>query len=117
MKKILEVLKNGQIDFRFDTDFDPKKDEAKIPEITAGMAATMITKLWGGKELGVLAMIRCLAIADLAVSVNREEMVRFLDEESRRLAEAMEEARREMVRQGAIIQIFPPGVNPSKSPS
>lgn len=36
----------------------------------------MVTRLWGGNETAVLAMIRALAIADLAVSVNRKQMER-----------------------------------------
>ena len=41
----------------------------------------MSSSLWGGNELNVLAMIRALAVADLGVSVNRGEMVRYLDGE------------------------------------
>lgn len=117
MKKILEVKQNGDFDFRFDTDFDPKKEAGKIPGIISGIAGAMVTSLWGGNELGVLAMIRALAIADLAASVNRKEMIRFLDEESRNLAEAMESARREMERRGAVIKTFPPGVKPQNTMS
>ena len=65
MKKILEVLRYGENDIRFHTDLDPTKAPGIIPETTTELAIAMMTTLWGGNELAVLAMIRALAIADL----------------------------------------------------
>ena len=76
MKKILEVLQYGDIDIRFNTDFDPVKNPNVIPDVISRTAFAMVTRLWGGNEMAVLAMIRALAIADLAVSVNRKQMIR-----------------------------------------
>ncbi len=73
MKKILEVLQDGDIDIRFNTDLDPVKHPNVIPNVITRTAFAMVTKLWGGNEAAVLAMIRALAIADLAVSVNRQK--------------------------------------------
>ena len=85
MKKILEVLQYGDIDIRFNTDLDPIKHPNVIPDVITRTSFAMTTRLWGGNERAVLAMIRALAVADLAVCVNRKEMVRHLDEDSEAL--------------------------------
>lgn len=113
MKKILEVLQNGEIDIRFHTDFDPVKNPNVIPDVISRTAFAMVTKLWGGNEMAVLAMIRALAIADLAVSVNRKQMIRFLDEQSSFMARSFEESLKEMEKKGGKIMRFAPGVKPS----
>ena len=117
MKKILEVLQYSDIDLRFNTDVEVSKNPNIVPETISRAAFTMVTKLRGGNELSVLAMIRALAIADLAVSVNREEMVQFLDDASADMAKVMVEVRREFVKNGGKIVPFPPGVKPSKGRS
>ena len=58
-------------------------------------------------------MIRALAIADLAVSVNRKQMIQFLDEESAMMAKSLEESLKEMERNGEKVIRFAPGVKPS----
>ena len=114
MKKILEVLQYSDIDLRFNTDVDVRKNHNIVPETISRAAFTMVTRLWGGNEQSVLAMIRALAIADLAVSVNREEMVRFLDEASADMAKVMAEARREFEKNGGKLTTFPAGIAPPK---
>ena len=54
MKKILEVLSYGENDLRFNTDLDPAHLNQVIPSLTSTALLTMITKLWGGKEVAVL---------------------------------------------------------------
>lgn len=117
MKKILEILQYGDHDIRFNTDFQVEKDPDCIPEIMVGIATAMTTSLWGGNETSVLAMIRALASADLACSVNRKEMLRFLDQVSGDLQHSMMEARRMMEKSGYQIHIYPPSVKPSSSMS
>ena len=113
MKKILEVLQYSDMELRFNTDVDVHKNKEIVLDTMYKAAFTMITKLWGGNELSVLAMIRVLAIADLAVSVNREEMIRHLDEASADLAQAMAQAREEAAKKsGATVITFPPGIGP-----
>lgn len=113
MKKILEVLQHGDLDIRFHTDFDPVKNPNVLPDTIFRVAFSMVTKLWGGNETAVLAMIRALAIADLAVSVNRKQMIRFLDEQSAFLSKSIREALHEIEKGGGKVMIFPPGVKPS----
>ena len=113
MKKILEVLQYGESDLRFNTDLDVRKNPNAVFETVIGAAVSMQTTLWGGNEISVLAMLRALAIADLACSVNRSEMVAWLDEASQDIQSSMQDARREMERRGISIQTFPPGVSPS----
>ena len=117
MRKILEVLQYGEDELRFNTDVDVAKNQNIVPETISRAALTMVTKLWGGNELSVLAMIRALAIADLAVSVNRKEMVRFLDEASEDMAKVMSQARKEFEKSGGKITTFPAGIVPPKGRS
>ena len=117
MKKILEVLRYGENDIRFRTDIDPLKDPDVIHETVIEVAMAMMTTLWGGNEQAVLAMIRALSIADLGVSVNRRQMVDFLDEASEGLASSLLEARKAFEKAGGKAAFFPPGVAPPKSRS
>ena len=117
MKKILEVVEDKKLIFRFNTDFDVAKDQDILPEIICGLATAMTTTLWGGNENSVMAMVRALTIADLAVSVNREEMIASLEEASKELAESMADARNMMKSLGIPVVMFPPGVKPSTTGS
>lgn len=117
MKKILEVLQYGDTDIRFNTDFDPVKNPNVVPDVITRTSFAMVTKLWGGNETAVLAMIRALAIADLAVSVNRKQMLAFYEEEAKHLAAALKEAVSAFQKEGGKVQVFGPGVAPPKTMS
>ncbi len=117
MKKLLEVLQYGESDIRFNTDLDPDKLQKVIPDLSSTILFSMLTKLWGGNETAVLAVIRCLAIADLAASVNRKEMIGFLDSASENLVSAFEEAKRAFEQKGMRIKTFGPLVTPPKKKS
>lgn len=117
MKRILEVLRYGENDIRFRTDIDPLKDPNIIPKTVTEVAMAMMTSLWGGNEQAVLAMVRALSIADLGVSVNRSQMIGFLDEASEGLATSLQEAREAFEKSGGKVTVFPPGVAPPKSRS
>lgn len=112
MKKILEVLQYGDFDIRFNTDIKAVRNPDIVPDIISRTAIAMTTSLWGGNERDVLAMIRALSVADLAVSVNREEMVRYLDESSELLARSFVEAREMFEKHGGKITVFPPHIMP-----
>ena len=117
MKKILEVLQYGEFDIRFDTDIDVMKNPEVVQEIVAKASLAMATTLWGGNEQSVLAIIRALSIADLGVSVNRKEMIGFLDESSKICALSLKEWRKMLERKGKKVHVFPPGVKPSGTKS
>ena len=117
MKKLLEILQYGETDIRFRTDIDVEKHPEQLENLAPAAAFAMMTSLFGGNEQSVLAVIRALSIADLAVSVNRREMISELDEISKNLARCLEEAKAEMVKRGAKILEFGPGVAPSKTKS
>ena len=117
MKKILEVLRYGENDIRFHTDLDPRKDPDIINQTVVEVAMAMMTTLWGGNEQAVLAMIRALSIADLGVSVNRRQMISFLDDASESLAASLNEARKAFEKSGGKCTVFGPGVAPPKSRS
>ena len=117
MKRILEVLRYGENDIRFRTDIDPLKNPDIVPQTVTEVAMAMMTSLWGGNEQAVLAMVRALSIADLGVSVNRSQMIGFLDEASEGLATSLQEAREAFEKSGGKVTVFPPGVAPPKSRS
>ena len=117
MKKILEVLRYGENDIRFRTDIDPLKDPNIIHETVIEVAMAMMTTLWGGNEQAVLAMIRALSIADLGVSVNRRQMIGFLNEASAVLADSIHDARKAFEETDGKVMFFGPGVAPPKSRS
>ena len=87
MKKILEIHQYGETDIRFHTDLRPTEKPESIPELVSSVAFSMMTSLWGGNEMDILAIIRALAIADLAVSVNRKEMIKMMDQDSKAFAQ------------------------------
>jgi hypothetical protein len=113
MKKILEVLQYGDRDIRFNTDIKLGSDLEATTLLTS-IALAMVTTLWGGNEKEVLAMIRALAIADLSVCVNRKEMLKVLELDSKHLARAFMDAQKEMERRGIKVMTFAPGVQPPK---
>ena len=117
MKKIIEVLRYGENDIRFHTDIDPIQDPETIHQTVTELAMAMMTTLWGGNEQAVLAMIRALAIADLGVSVNRKQMVGFLDDASEMLEASIRDARKTFEKSGGKVMVFGPGVAPPKSRS
>lgn len=117
MKKILEVLQYGDMDIRFNTDLDPAKDMNVIPDVISRVAFAMTTTLWGGNEQAILAIIRALAIADLSVSVNRKDMIRYLDNASKLMAKTMDEAKKEFEKRGGKMITFGPGVMPGSTKS
>ena len=114
MKKILEVLRYGDGDIRFNTDVDPVKQPKEVADLLSQIVMTMATKLWGGNELAVLAVIRLLAVADLSLCVNRKEMIRNLDSESAQMANAFREAISAFKEDGGKAFVFSPGIKPPK---
>ena len=115
MKKILEVLEYGKLEVRFNTDIDDAyamKDPDYMPHIIFNSAYCMTTKLWGGNELSVLAMIRLLAITSLAVCDNREEVLEHLAHDSKELARVMKEGKEKAREEGIEIIEYPPYMMP-----
>jgi hypothetical protein len=117
MKKILEVVRYGNGDIIFKTDVDPLKNPNEVYNVLIQTTLSMATKLWGGNEQAVLAMIRVLAIADLSLSVNRKEMIKWLDRESSNLFKAFQDANADFQKDGGKVTIFGPGVMPPKTMS
>ena len=116
-KKILEILQYGDTDIRFRTDLKPADKPDTIPGLVSSLAFAMMTTLWGANERDIIPVLRALTIADLAVSVNREEMIRLMDQDSKVFADILQESRREFERQGGKVISFPPFVQPSKTRS
>ena len=58
-----------------------------------------------------------LAISDLGVSVNRRQMVGFLNEASAVLQESLHDARKSFEETGGKVMVFGPGVPPPKTRS
>jgi len=92
----------------FDTDIDITKGVKIIPDIAVKSAFAMITQLWGGKETSILAMLRALSVADMAVSINRDQMIDRLREEAQTLCQCIEDSKREMMSRGIKVYTFSP---------
>lgn len=116
MKKLIEVIEREDGVISFDTDLT-MKDISELQDLAGRIAYNMMTRLWGGNETMVLAVIRNLAIADLAASVNRKEMISFLDQASELTAGIIHEFFHKMKLSGCEVQKFAPGVKPSEMKS
>ena len=111
MRRLLVVTENEKGEIKFDTDLT-KNDIPEIPVLAGMFAFNMLTRLWGGNEVMVLAVIRNLAMADLAVSTNRKEMLTFLDQASKNTAEQVFAFIEKMKKDGVQVMCFDPGVMP-----
>lgn len=110
MKKILEVTLDEKKGLVFGTDVDVTKDPSCIIDITIMAMMAMSTTLWGGNEASVLAVIRSLCSADIALAVNRKEMIKMLDEQTKYLAASMQDTLTHFKKNGAEIHLFAPNV-------
>ena len=108
MKKILEVLECSNGELKFNTDVDVIKDPESVIDITGKAIYCMATKLWGGNEHSVIAVIRALFMADMALSPARNIICKGLSKES----EIMYEIFQKSLSQCGQAHIFPPGINP-----
>lgn len=108
MRKILEVLECSNGELKFNTDVDVIKDPESAIDITGRAIFTMATKLWGGNENSVMAMIRALFMADMALSPDREIISKGLTRESKVMYEIFQKS----ISQCGKVQTFPPGVTP-----
>lgn len=111
MKKILEVLECSNGELKFNTDLNVKKNPSAVMDVASSAIFTMATKLWGGNEDSVVAVIRALFVADMALSVDRGIIMHGLAQEAERMAEVFNEMMSKMVASGKA-QTFGPGVKP-----
>lgn len=112
MKKLLEVNLCDNFEIRFKTDIDVLKEQELASMIPLAAAYTMLTKLWGGNETSVLAIIRMLSMADIAVSVDRDEMIEKLKLSSGRVAEQLKDLISCMEKSGTQFRSYGPGIKP-----
>ena len=113
MKKILEVLQKAEGELKFNTDLDMQKDPLAIMDLTVNAMFSMATKLWGGNEQTVIAVIRSLFVADMAISTDRKVVLKGLGAESEKMGEQFMKMMKELQNQGKAMT-FPPGMhNPS----
>lgn len=91
MKKILEVLQYGEGDIRFDTDIDVAKNPQKAKDIIIKCVMAIKTEHFQKIDPSAMEMICALAIADLACSVNRKEMIGILDHDSSQFKQIVDE--------------------------
>ena len=109
MKKILEVLECSNGELKFNTEVDVIKDPETVIDITGRAIFCMATKLWGGNEHSVIAMIRALFSADMALSPDRKTVCKGIAEESKVLYEIFQKS----LSQCGKVQTFPPGFGPN----
>lgn len=106
MKKILEVLQYGDTEIRFNTDI--KNFGESVQLLAPLLAFNMSTRLWGGNEVTILNIIRMLAAADLSLCVDRDNVLRDLEDNSVALSTILDDARKEFERQGGQVIVFRP---------
>jgi len=109
MKKILEVLQCEDGQLRFNTDLDVQKNPMAIMDLTVSAMFSMATKLWGGNEQTVIAVIRSLFVADMAISVDRRTVLKGLGKESEKMGEEFMKMLKTLQDQGKGVS-FPPGM-------
>lgn len=114
MKKILEVLQNEEGELRFSTDLNVQKEPMAIMDLTISAMFSMATKLWGGNEQTVIAVIRSLFVADMAISTDRKTVLKGLGQESEIMGNEFVKMMQALQKQGKAVS-FPPGVQPSMS--
>ena len=100
MKKILEVLQYGDGELRFNTDLDVLKDPMAIMDLTVAAMFSMATKLWGGNEQSVVAVIRSLFVADMAISPDRKIVLKGLGKEAEQMGEDFLKMMKKLQEQG-----------------
>jgi hypothetical protein len=114
MKKILEVLQYGDGELRFNTDLDVKKNPMAIMDLTVAAMFSMATKLWGGNEQTVIAVIRSLFVADMAISTDRKTMLKGLGKEAEQMGDEFMKMMKTLQDQGKAMP-FPPGMQAQSS--
>ena len=109
MKKILEVLQDSTGELKFDTDIDVEKDPTIVMDIMSSAMFCMSTKLWGGKEDSVIAAIRALFVADMAISTDRDFIMKGLVKEAAHMGKIFNDMMERLQAEGKA-QSFAPGV-------
>ena len=114
MNKILEVLQSEDGLLRFNTDLDAQKDPMAIMDLTVSAMFSMATNLWGGNGQSVVAVIRSLFVADMAISVDRKIVLEGLGKEAEQMGEDFLKMMKKLQEQGKAMT-FPAGVQPPMS--
>lgn len=109
MRKILEVLQSSTGELTFDTDIDVEKDPTAVMDIMSSAMFCMATKLWGGNEHSVIAVIRSLFVADMAISADRDIVSKGLVQEAAHMGKLFDDMMGAMEKKGKV-QSFAPGV-------
>lgn len=109
MRKILEVLQSSTGELTFDTDIDVEMDPTAVMDIMGSAIFCMATKLWGGNEGSVTAMIRALFVADMAISSDRDIVMKGLMQEAAQMGKLFNEMMEDLEEKG-VAQRFGPGV-------
>jgi hypothetical protein len=112
MRKILEVLECSNGELKFNTDVNVVENPEEIINITGRAIFDMATGLWGGNEHSVIAMIRAMFLADMALSPNRELLTKQLCREAKEMFQIFEGEIKKMAAQGKAMS-FPPGAGPN----
>ena len=114
MKTILEVLQCRDGELKFNTDLDVKKNPMEVMDLTFTAMFNMATKLWGGNEQTIIAVIRALFVADMAISVDRKIVLKGLGQESEKMGEEFMKMMTELQAQGKAMT-FPPDMSSPSS--
>jgi prophage DNA circulation protein len=109
MRKVLEVLQSSTGEITFDTDIDVEKDPSALLDIMSSAIFCMATKLWGGNEHSVVAVIRALFVSDMAISTDRETIMNGLAQEAVHMGKLFNDMMEVFEAKGKV-QSFGPGI-------
>lgn len=109
MRKILEVLQSSTGELTFNTDINVEKNTTVVMDIMSSAMFCMATKLWGGNEQSVIAVIRALFVADMAISADGEFIMKGIMKEAAHMGKLFNDMMAAMEARG-VAQSFAPGV-------
>ncbi len=117
MKKILEVIQCDDGELKFNTDVDVRMNPGSVIDLSVKAMYSMATSLWGDNEQAVIAVIRALFVADMAISVDRDIILKGLGERSEEMGEIFIGMMNKLQAQGKATAFYPGRPVPSKERS
>ena len=113
-KKVLEVLQCSDGELKFNSEIDVDSDPTVVMDIMSSAMFCMATKLWGEKENSVVAMIRALFVADMAISVDRDFILKGLSKEAAHMGRLFNDMMEKFQAEGRVTGLVSGRPNPNK---
>ena len=114
MKRILEVLQCSDGELKFNSEIDVDSDPTVVMDIMSSAMFCMATKLLGEKENSVVAMIRALFVADMAISLDRDIILKGLSKEAAHMGKLFNDMMDKFQAEGRVTGLVSGRPNPNK---